>query len=266
MRLGVRETEGNVLWINPEPEVYALRRGWNLWGGSRVLFTPQSMWKAAYGVARPDAVSNDVPWAVLEEQRDKVVLQSCVSPEQGVQMTREIRLVAGTSEVVQHYRLERLKPGRTPVFIWTLTHVPVNGTAWMEIDSDSPHRSGGCYHVFGQSRTENTGVAVSDCGSWLRVPLSVQNPLKLGTYGERIIWEGDDWQLWLQARRSDSGSYPDNSNLQVYIDGGENPFVELEAQSGMVDLEPGQALELEVRMGIKRRQPGQAGYFSEASK
>lgn len=240
----------NRLWVNPEAEKHYQERGWNSWGGDRVLFSAIDLWAQIYGSHHPDPVANDEPWEVVEKGETFIHLKSGLSPELGVWGERVIRLEDGKAAVRQLYRLHKVKSSPFPVHVWTLAHVPAVGTAWMGIAADTLHRPEEPVYNFFRDRKFIEGSLFFPEKGLVAIQMPKERVLKVGTFGSWVAWEHENMLLWIAADWTRNHPYIDRSNLQVFILSGPNGFMELETQSPSTFLNVGETLEHETVMGL----------------
>lgn len=231
----------NLLWTNPEPKLGP--NGINH-GGDRVLFSPQSLWSQIRKGGAPDPAAINTPWQVLEQSKDRVVLQSNWDEDLEVRMTRTISLPKGRPELTQHYRLTRRKKNPFPVHVWTIAQVPPKGAVWMAAATDSPNHHGNTVRDLMRSIDEDANLTVLPQAQAVRFQWPRDRATKLGTFGTWIAWVDGSQGLMVAAPWQRKNSYfIDQSNLQVFSLPGETGFVELETQTPTTDLPPGESLE-----------------------
>lgn len=235
----------NLLWTNPEP-----KRGPNgiNHGGDRVLFSPQVLWSQIRQGGVPDPTAINTPWQVLEQSKERVVLQSEWDQDLDVRMTRTISLPQRKPELTQHYRLARRQKNPFPVHIWTIAQVPPKGAVWMDVAKDSPNHHGTAYRDLLRSLDEEASVSLLPLAQAVRFQWPSDRAAKLGTFGTWLAWvEGSQGLLVVAPWQRKKSYFIDQSNLQVFTLPGKTGFLELETQTPTSNLSPGESLEHTVR-------------------
>ena len=235
----------NMLWSNPRP--VPSPNGINH-GGDRVLYSPQALWPQIRPEGAPDPTAINMPWTVIEQSINRIVLQSDWDSDLGVRMTRTVLLPDGRPELVQTYHLTRCRDNPFPVHIWTIAQVRPTGTVLMNLADEAPKHHGNAATDLLRSIDEDESIAYFPKAQALRFRWPTDRASKLGTFGTWIAWiEGTEGLLISAPWVREDAFYFDRSNLQVFVLPGPRGFMELETQTPTTMLSAKESLEHVVR-------------------
>ncbi|SDU05504.1 hypothetical protein SAMN05444156_1697 [Verrucomicrobium sp. GAS474] len=239
-----RKGEGNWLAISdtpPKPNWH-----WNPWGGDRLIPAPQFLSPQIYGTTGADDIIDGEPWTVVSKSPIRIEMQSGVSPQLGLRVTRRIELLPGSTEAVHTFRFERVRESPFPVHAWTITTVRAGDYVVME-SLPMLHPGWKAFRTWPDLSpvAVTAGVALLGKSRFLKVPWPGEL-LKLGTFGHWIALASGP-SAFRQAIDYDAAlPYLDATNLQTFLDP-KAPTYELETQSPSWFLRTGEAREWKVR-------------------
>lgn len=201
---------------------------WNPWGGDRVWPTAQALCPQIYGNTGFDPAIDGRPWEVVSRSAGQMELRSELSPELGIQITRRIELVPGTTEVRHHFRIEQKEAGKFPVHVWTVTGIQHPEFVLMESDPRVRHFGFKPFKWWHEHSLEPPAASLLEGTRILGLPLEAK--LKIGTFG-RWIAALNGQSAFVQRQNYDAAAlYLESSSLQAYRDPATN-ISELEALS-----------------------------------
>jgi hypothetical protein len=92
------------------------------------------------------------------------------------------------------------------------------------------------------SRTLPPSLTLATNG-WLALKRDPRDAYKIGTSASTLIWVGKETVVRIDSPRLAGADYPDrNSSAEVYTNGGELEYVELEMLGPLYRLAPGQSI------------------------
>ncbi len=230
---------GGIIWHPHDVGLSRLR--WNNYGGSRVWVLPQGITQRMVLNRHdpPDAHADGLPWTVLHRDKYRVVMQSSVSPETGLQLKREIILSRNDSTVTINDTMTRKLDIDCPVHLWRITQTMPAKYMLMDL-KDNP-----CWKyrlLLGRRNlTKTNKVHELDSGNVLKIDWPDSGCPKVGSYGDWIAAVYKD-QVFIQyGKYFPKGFYIDGANSEIYIDPEAN-MLEVESLSPLKMLCPGESL------------------------
>jgi len=210
------QKKGEANWLKVEDKEPNPDWHWNPYGGDRVWPSVQEYCPQIYGNLGCDPVIDGQPWKLISKTPDTLVMQSGLSPQLGVTITRKIELVKGAAEARIHLVLEKTAESKFPVQLWTVTAVRKGAGTWMEADRRVMHFGWKPFKSWADvSPTVPPAKSIEKTGV-LKVPLD--GKLKVGTYG-RWVAMVDGTGAFVQTVSYDPAElYLEASNLQAYVD------------------------------------------------
>lgn len=248
----------NLLWREEPDHILLTQRKQQYinWGGDKVWPTLQQLWPRQRHGAKtwpPLPPIDGGEWQVLSQSERTIVMQSQLSDDLGVQVTRSITLHATAPCLTIDNTIVRIKANPLPVMIWSVTQIHRPQMALLDVASDRPAGELPVLNLIAPKGDPNAGLTI--------LPKAVQCvPLlpassayyKRGTFGRWIAAIGPH-HILLQTTTYDSDAcYPDRSNIQNFCDPN---YMELETLSPCVYLQPGQSLTNTVIWKVLTRPP-----------
>ena len=203
--------------------------GFPLWGGEKTWVAPDTLWP------------NGAPYPVLDSGRyetqmhtpEHIVLRSAVCPLSQLQITRDIRLLAGNAMSIEHHLVNRGKMDRF-AGIWSV--MMLNQPVTIATPSQNPRFD----TVFGLA---NGHVDTSANGVICRCATPAE--FKIGTNAQtgrvfmRLGETGN--QIWMMAQTdapSETDIFAHSHNFEVF-NSGDYPYCEAEWHGPAASLAPG---------------------------
>jgi hypothetical protein len=189
---------------------------WNPWGGDRIWPTAQFLNYQIYGNNGEDPVIDGQPWKVISQTKTSMELESGLSPELGLVVTRRIELPPGRAEVVQTFRLDRRQPSAFPVNAWVITVIPKADVILMDSDEKSTHPN---RKPFTWWKEQTSGPPPAQLlGATRTLKVNVEAAMKVGTYGTWIAGVSGNEALLQTIAYPRGELYLEASNLQAFWD------------------------------------------------
>ena len=235
-----RVEESNVLWVADDP--LAFGPDVPIYGGLRVLISPQDFWDQIRQANKPDPATDGGSWTVME-QDDLHVQMTTFSADLGVQIVWSVRMHETRSELTMHYQVTRTEENPFPVHLWSIAQTPIGGEIYIE---SQPHIKTP-YHNFLRipGGLSPFMEPVLDARAYQFVPGSWEEPLKTGTFGRWLAYVSNRQAFILLAPELQRLPYSDRSNLQAFLFPRVLPFCELEITSPTYSLRLGESFETE---------------------
>lgn len=217
---------------------------WNPWGGDRIWPTAQFLNYQIYGNNGEDPVIDGKPWKVVSRTKTSIELESGLSPELGLVVTRKVELPPGRAEVIQTFRLERRQPSAFPVQAWVITVIPKADAILMDSDEKGVHPNRKPFTWWKEQSAGLPSAALLDTSRILKVDLAAA--LKVGTYGRWIAGVAGNEALLQTIAYFPEEVYLEASNLQTFWDP-KTGICELETLSPSWNLKEGESKSWKVR-------------------
>jgi hypothetical protein len=227
----------NRLWVAENPDAFGANMP--LYGGLKIMVTPEVLWPQIRKTARSDPATDGGPWEVLEQSSLHVRMQT-FSPDLGVTVTWTIRLQEKQPELQIDYDIKRTEENPFPVHLWSITQVPLEGDLLMSCQShvQNPYRN--CIWA---PRLDDAVELLPDRQALRFSGLAVNEPLKVGTFGRWIAHLQENEVFVICAQEVQRRAYAEGSNLQAFSWPGRFPFYEMEVTSPLYDLRPGESFQ-----------------------
>jgi hypothetical protein len=220
----------NRLWVAEDPDAFGTQMP--LYGGLKIMVTPEVLWSQVRKTARSDPATDGGPWEVLEQSTRHVRMQ-IFSPDLGVTVTWTIRLHEKQPELQIDYDMKRTEENPFPVHLWSITQVPLEGDLFM---SCLPHTQAPYRNCIWAPRLDDAVELLPDRQALRFSGLPVNEPLKVGTFGRWIAHLQKNEVFMICAQRVQRRAYAEGSNLQAFSWAGHFPFYEMEVTSPLYDL------------------------------
>jgi len=217
---------------------------WNPWGGDRIWPTAQFLNYQIYGNNGEDPVIDGKPWKVVSRTKTSIELESGLSPELGLVVTRRVELPPGRAEVIQTFRLERRQPSAFPVQAWVITVIPKADAILMESDEKVVHPNRKPFTWWKEQSDGLPPAALLDSTRILKVDLAPA--MKVGTYGRWIAGLAGNEAFLQTITYLPKELYLEASNLQTFWDP-KTGICELETLSPSWNLREGESRSWTVR-------------------
>lgn len=189
---------------------------WNPWGGDRIWPTAQFLNYQIYGNNGEDPVIDGKPWKVVSRTKTSIELESGLSPELGLVITRMVELPPDRAEVIQTFRLERRQSSAFPVQAWVITVIPKADAILMESDEKGIHPNRKPFTLWKDQSDGLPPAALLNSSRILKVDLA--SALKVGTYGRWIAGVAGKEALLQTIAYLPKELYLEASNLQTFWD------------------------------------------------
>ena len=215
----------NVLWENDALAGKTQKDGqpgnWANFGGDKLWPAPQSLWNWP-----PDPLIDGSPCQVrIVGDHLMVVGQS--SPKSGLRMLREISLEPSGTKVVMRNTMANLWDSPQELALWQITQVAAPDYVLLPIEVTKEMPQGWATY----ETMKAPPLAVTDAGSFMKISpvpgkgYKVGSPAALGT----LSATKGSYRFTTKATKRPGGTYVDGGKfLQVYMDGGADPYSELE--------------------------------------
>lgn len=217
---------------------------WNPWGGDRIWPTAQFLNYQIYGNNGEDPVIDGKPWKVVSQTRTTIELESGLSPELGLVVTRKVELPPGRAEVIQTFRIERRQPSAFPVQAWVITVIPKADAILMESDVKGVHPNRKPFTWWKEQSAGLPPAVLLDSSRILKVDLA--GAMKVGTYGRWIAGVAGNEAFLQTISYFPKELYLEASNLQTFWDP-KTGICELETLSPSWNLREGESRSWTVR-------------------
>lgn len=251
------------LWVNPaelgklyDPPQTEQERTWHNYGGSKVWPAPQANWEGP-----PDPLGSNLDsgqWTgEIVASRDQAAEIRMVSPEDkqvtGLQITRQVKLFAGTTKLLVTDTFKNVTDKPITWSIWTVTQVPGSlstdkyneeSRIYFPLNPSSKHEKGFWRAMEMDQPGGPEQFQVIDEGKLMQV--SYHN--KLGKIGADSVagWIAhvDELHDYAFVKRFDVSTVADyphgGATVEVYTNGGDLSYMEVEVLSPMRTLQPGE--------------------------
>jgi len=239
----------NVLWV-PEDlgGKTALQLGeWQNFGGDKLWNAPQAAW-----VWPPD-IDLDGSVHRLEVRNQSLRLISPLSEKAGIRFERDIRLNPDGTRVDFVNRMRNTGDQSREFALWQVTNVDRPSQARLRVRPTAEFPKGWAFYP--DSRVED--IEHTDRDGWLTMRRHAKYAYKVGAPANPFEIEatGNWGRIVLRGEEgSGEGPYPDGGKArQLYGNGDERPYMELEVVDRMVKLAPGEVRDFRTSWTLFRR-------------
>lgn len=207
----------NILWRNLDkqiPRYKSKKRRWLNYGGDKLWPNSQKVWEKLQGADwPPDEFLDGSKWKVLSKSKNRIVIQSPVSPYSHVSFTREISLVPGKAVVRIKNTLKQHLYTAYPVYIWSITQAIMPEYCLLGVASDQS-KSANLWVRLGKNKANVTKVSG---GRAIRLNREGEKSFKIGTNG-RWIAAVYPKNIFLQCTEySPNGNYPERCSIKCFV-------------------------------------------------
>lgn len=221
---------------------------WRNFGGDKTWPAPQEAWPLHWPKAWPPPVLFDQSAMAAVIDGETLVLSSAVDGATGLRCRREITLVAGMPEMRVRTVYQKVSGDPVAVSPWVVTQLRDPEAMCAPVPAGSGMKGGWVPLSEGVAGVESEGGLVR----WKR---DRERSAKVGLDGTRLVWVGERHVLRIDCERP-TGNYPDKgSSTEIYTNGGERAYVELETLGPMAVLKLGGSCEAVNRYTLGRRDP-----------
>ena len=228
----------NVLWENPAFAGKTQKDGqpgaWANFGGDKLWPAPQSLWNWP-----PDPLIDGSPCQV-RVIGDHLMVVGLPSKKSGIRMLREISLEPIGTAVVIRNTMANLRKTPQELALWQITQVAAPDFVLLPTELTKEMPQGWATYDTMKAPPE----AITNAGSFMKIsPVAgkgykVGSPASLGL----ISATKDNYRFSTKASKQPGATYVDGGKfLQVYMDGGADPYSELELTGPLTKI-PGQGL------------------------
>lgn len=237
----------NVFWENPAlygKTFDGRTKGWINFGGDKTWPSPEADWGNFTGKKEWDPpLAFDGQPHTSRIDNDTVILVSPVDPQYGLQVTRRIRLMATKPVLEVTTVYERVSGEPAPMGIWIITQLKEPAGLYMPVPENSRFE-GGYYPLI---KTVPPSLKQRDFGAgrqWLSLIRDSKTSHKIGGDAGTLIWVGDKFAVRIDSPRVPGAEYPDHgSSAEIYTNGGDLKYIELEMLGPLHQMKPGDKLE-----------------------
>ncbi|MCX8155732.1 MAG: DUF4380 domain-containing protein [Verrucomicrobiae bacterium] len=241
MHLSLKGGE-NVIWINTRllgTRLDGKQTNWINLGGDKSWPSPEAEWGRYTGDKSwfPPRGFDGLP-ATAHPTNHMLVLTSALDPHYGIRVIREFELLPGRPALSVRTRYERISGQPSRLGIWIITQLKEPEQVFIPLPGITAVTQG-CVAL---SRTFPPSLTLATNGL-LALRRDPRNSYKIGTPAGTLIWVGPNTVVRIDSPRIPQAEYPDrNSSAEVYTNGGELDYVELEMLGPLHTLAPGQSL------------------------
>jgi hypothetical protein len=246
----------NLLWRNSATAVEQSKadKKWINYGGDKVWPSQINLWRRFHGDKIPDPYIDGTRWKVLHKSPLKIVMQSPLSKDLNLKITRTIELAGNKPAVKITNLMERMGYSPFPVYIWTVTQVKQPLYCQLDVAAERPFKDQ-LYWTIHQPPIE---VIKHNSAKTLQFGMLPENFLKVCSFGRWCAAIYVDCVFKQSTSYDPKGCYPDRASVEVFwtslntakpMDPNAQPealsqdYVELETLSPQLHLKPGQKIE-----------------------
>lgn len=232
----------NVLWTNQKllgTRLDGTQTAWVNLGGDKSWPAPEAEWGHYTGDKTwfPPRGFDGLPAAAYPTNHH-LVLVSPLDAHFGIRVIREFELAPAQPVLTVRTRYEKVSGPPCRVGVWIITQLGDPEQIFIPLPGAS-HATQSCVAL---SRTLPPSLTLPTNG-WLALRRDPRDSYKIGTAASSLIWVGATTVVRIDSPRLPQGEYPDrNSSAEVYTNGGELEYVELEMLGPLTQLAPGQTL------------------------
>lgn len=232
-----RRGKKNRLWVADDPAAFGTPMP--LYGGLKVMVSPEVLWPQIRKVPRSDPATDGGPWTVLQ-RGDRHVCMQTFSSDLGVTVTWMIQLHEDSPELQLDYEIRRVEENPFPVHLWSITQVPLENDLYLSCQSHTTNPYRNCLWMPDLDQQ----VECFPKFEALRFSGSASiGPLKIGTFGRWIAHVQDDEAFVICTPEIERRAYVEGSNLQAFSSADRFPFYEMEVTSPVYDLRVGESFQ-----------------------
>jgi hypothetical protein len=232
----------NVLWVNDQlmgTRLDGKQTAWINLGGDKSWPSPEAEWGRYTGDKSwfPPRAFDGLP-ALAYATNQTVVMVSPVDSHYGIRVIREFEMAPRGPVLTVRTRYERLSGDPSRVGIWIITQLGEPEAIFIPL----PGATNAAQSCVALSRTLPPSLTLATNG-WLALKRDPRDAYKIGTSASTLIWVGKETVVRIDSPRLAGADYPDrNSSAEVYTNGGELEYVELEMLGPLYRLAPGQSI------------------------
>lgn len=256
-----------LLWRNCETALVTAREtnAWLNYGGDKLWPTQQCNWRQVHDRTwPPDRTLDGSPWQVLQSGKNRLVVQSPISPDLNVRFRREIIVDEVEAKVTINNTVEQTARSPFPVFIWSVTQIRPPEFCLLDVAPEQPFPE----KLFILMSKDVPVVTLTGDNRALHLPPLVGKSIKVGTLGRWLAAVYPDCILLQFAAYDPAACYSERANMEVFWNAktGTTPtvenwptgpwnqdYVELEPVSPLKHLQPGETIDYTVTWRILPR-------------
>lgn len=241
MHLSLKGQE-NVIWVNTKllgTRLDGRQTAWINLGGDKSWPAPEAEWGRYTGDKTwfPPRGFDGLP-ATAHATNNGLMLISALDPHFGIRVVRHFEPAPRQPVLTVRTRYEKVAGPPLKVGIWIITQL----TDPEQIFIPLPGITSVTQSCVALSRTLPPSLSLVNNG-WLALRRDLRESYKIGTPAHTLIWAGSETVVRIDSPRIANAEYPDRgSSAEVYTNGGELEYVELEMLGPLHTLAPGQTL------------------------
>ena len=244
-----------IFWNAPElinQPADPARTEWQNFGGEKVWTAPEADWK--YFSSReswlPPAGFDATPATLSETTATATTMTWPDDGKTGIRMTRKLTLADSTLTVTTTWK--RLKPGPSPLSIWTIVQLKNPEQCFIEKAPEAMLPPG----IIQLSNSPPPSLREL---SWsYALTRDAKSGYKVGTAGNDMAWADSGTICHVRIAPSEGTIQPDaGSRVQIYTNADEKPYVELETLGSLATIPVGTEISETTFYTLYPRDPAQ---------
>ncbi|MDO8944066.1 MAG: hypothetical protein Q7U75_12835, partial [Desulfobacterales bacterium] len=246
----------NVLWENRALDGKALdgaQKEWLNLGGDKSWPSPEAEWGKFTGDKSwfPPRAFDGLPHTAAVEG-NTVVITSPVDAHYQMRVVRRITLDADKPVLTVQTLYKRTGGEPTKMGIWIITQLRDPAGIYVPLPEPAVHPAG--HVVFSKTAPPSLRTHTEGPRKMLSLVRDPKDSFKLGTGADTLIWIGEKETVRIDSPRVAGAEYPDqDSSAEVYTNGGDLKYIELEMLGPLRVMKPGDELTQINRYTLGRR-------------
>jgi hypothetical protein len=213
---------------------------WANFGGDKVWPAPQDDWSKVAGRPWPPPLAFDSMPLQATVEGCELVLTSPVDPHFGIQTVRRIALHPSKAKLAIRTAYHKVSGPAVKTGIWVITQLRDPQRVFALLPEEMKH-SPGFYQMQGPAPYE-----FQQQGRLISLRRDPANNLKIGAEGNALLWVGDEYVLRIE-HDSVRGA------TSIYTNMDPVPYVELETEGPLVEMNVGDRIEMTNIYELTRR-------------
>lgn len=232
----------NVIWANTKllgTQFDGRQTSWINLGGDKSWPSPEAEWGRYTGDKTwfPPRGFDGLPATAYPTNRG-LVLVSALDPHYGIRVIREFEMLPSQPVLIVRTHYEKTSGNPARLGIWIITQLTDPEGIFIPMPGLTTATQG-CVAL---SRRLPPSLNMPSPG-WLSLRRDLRDSYKIGTKSSTLIWVGADTVVRIDSPRTADAEYPDQqSSAEVYTNGGELEYVELEMLGPLKMLSAGQTI------------------------